>query len=314
MASVTRGAAWQAQAMSVEGAWQWLLMPLTLIVLCRRPGWRWLPVPMALWWALLLPDGWMPTFGEFRISALDVGQGSAIIVDTRHHRLIFDAGPRYASGFDLGDAVVVPSFQRSGDPELHMLLLSHDDVDHTGGASAVLEQLAPQRILASFPLSDGGGVAERCVAGSSWRWDGVAFVVMHPPPDWLGSDNDGSCVLRISNGRRSALLAGDISSRIERRLPKQPVDLLMAPHHGSRTSSSLSFVRGFAPAIVFVSTDRRSRYGHPHVDVVKRYRSAELAVTGRGGALTWSSADPRSALAHRQQRAAYWRRQLPVRP
>jgi competence protein ComEC len=121
-------------------------------------------------------------------------------------------------------------------------------------------------------------------------------------------------VLLISNGRRAALLAGDISKQVERRLPKQPVDLLMAPHHGSRTSSSLSFVRGYAPAVVFVSTDRRSRYGHPHEDVLKRYASAELAVTGRAGALIWSSADPGVVLAHRQQQAAYWHRQLPVRP
>jgi competence protein ComEC len=117
-------------------------------------------------------------------------------------------------------------------------------------------------------------------------------------------------VLLISNGRRSVLLAGDISSRIERRLPKQPVDLLMAPHHGSRTSSSKSFVRGFAPAIVFVSTDRRSRFGHPHPDVVERYEDARLLITGRAGALIWRSDVPAEAFSWRAHRAAYWQRQF----
>ena len=117
-------------------------------------------------------------------------------------------------------------------------------------------------------------------------------------------------MLLISNGARAVLLAGDISRRIERRLPKQPVDMLMAPHHGSLTSSSMSFVRGFSPQVVFVSTDRRSRYGHPHPDVVARYAQARLSITGRAGALTWESAAPLRSSAYRERRGAYWHRRF----
>jgi competence protein ComEC len=307
-------------AMAVDGVLQWSLLLLTLLCLWRRPTWLPLCLSFALWWALLFPDGSMPAPNEFRLTALDVGQGSAILVDTHGHRLIFDAGPRYGSGFDLGDAVVVPSFQRQGSAALDALVLSHDDLDHTGGAASVIAQLAPARVWASFPFEGPvaaqgsvGVPAERCRAGVSWRWDGVTFRFLNPEPDARGSDNDLSCVLLVTNGSRAALLGGDISRRVERRLPKQPVDLLMAPHHGSKTSSSRSFVRGFSPRVVFISTDRRSRYGHPHPEVIARYAEAGIGITGRSGALSWRSEAPASAYAHRPH-AAYWHRSVPVRP
>ncbi len=319
MSALVRAAEVPAVAMGLAGFWQWLLMLLLLIWLRHRPRWCYLPLAGALWWVLLLPDGQAPGVGQFRLTALDVGQGSALLIDTHRHRLIFDAGPRYASGFDLGDAVVVPSFQRLGQGPLDVLVISHDDVDHAGGARAIIEQLQPKRILASFAL----GAAEACRAGEGWEWDGVSFRFLHGGPfqsagsqlRLAGGDNDRSCVLLVSNGRRSLLLAGDISRRVERRLTKQPVDLLMAPHHGSRTSSSAGFVRGFAPAIVFISTDRRSRYGHPHAEVVERYAGSQLWITGRAGALQWVSSRPGRVYAYRERRAAYWQRRYePLRP
>ena len=298
-----------AVSMSLDGVVEWL--PILAVLLCwqRRVRCRIAVAGLALWWALLLPDGQAPRLpGEFQVTALDVGQGSAIFVDTRRHRLVFDAGPKYASGFDLGDSVVVPSFQQYRQQTLSALVLSHDDLDHTGGAGAVVRQLRPERIWASFSPADAGSFpsSRRCTKLTSWQWDGVRFEFLHPEPGWHGNDNDRSCVLLISNGNRSALLAGDISRQVEARLPKRPVDLLMAPHHGSRTSSSPGFVRGFAPALVFVSTDRRSRYGHPHPDVVARYADAELRVTGIEGALRWSSSDPERAIGWRQAHGAYW--------
>lgn len=310
MLAVSSAAALPTTAMSLGGPAQWLLMGLVLIGAGRRP-WRWqLGLALALWWALLLPDGRLPPTSEFRVTALDVGQGSAFLVDTHQHRLIFDTGPRYESGFDLGDAVVVPSFLQLGPRRLSALVVSHDDVDHAGGAAAVIEQLRPEAVWASFHLPLAGASLRACVAGQGWQWDGVRFEFLHPTPGWRGSDNDRSCVLRISNGRRAVLLAGDVSRRVEARLPKEPVDLLMAPHHGSRTSSSPGFVRGFAPALAWVSTDRRSRYGHPHPDVLARYRAAEVAITGRQGALRWRSDRPRETFAFRARRAAYWHRRF----
>ena len=315
MLTVSAAAEVPVTAMFLDGAASWLLMLLVLLVLQRRPSWQTQLTSIGLWWALLLPAADMPPFGEFRVTALDVGQGSAILVETHRHRLLFDTGPRYASGFDLGDAAVVPSFQRLGEGDLDALVLSHDDIDHTGGARAVIEQLAPALTWTSFQLAGQQDLPRPCVADSRWIWDEVSFRFLHPEPDWQGSDNDRSCVLLISNRNRSVLLSGDISRRVERRLPKQPVDLLMAPHHGSRTSSSWSFVRGFSPQTVFVSTDRRSRYGHPHPEVMARYAGAEVRITGRSGALTWQSNEPDLIFAQREQAGAYWhRRALPVRP
>jgi competence protein ComEC len=291
-------------------------MLLLLACLSRRSRLPTLAAGLALWWVLLLPDGRTPRLpGEFRVTALDVGQGSAILVDTRRHRLIFDSGPRYPSGFDLGDAVVVPSYQRDRNQALSALVLSHDDLDHTGGAGAVIRQLNPERVWTSFPMSDeSSGPARRsCTSLSSWYWDEVKFEFLHPTPGWQGSDNDRSCVLLISNGERSALLAGDISRRVEARLKKRPFDLVMAPHHGSRTSSSPGFVHGFTPKVVFVSTDRRSRYGHPHPEVLRRYAGTDLYVTGRQGALRWSSRSPGRVIGWRRDRGAYWHRRLPRR-
>ncbi len=308
---VTTAASVPTTPVSVGGPGAWCLMLLVLFILWQRPSWPVRLLSVGLWWALLLPDVRMPLVNEFRITALDVGQGSALLIDTRQHRLIFDAGPRYASGFDLGDAVVVPSFRQLGNGELNTLVISHDDVDHAGGSRAVLAQLQPEEVYSSFPLSGestGSTSAIPCTRDTTWQWDGVKFQFLHPEPDWRGSDNDRSCVLLITNGRRSALLAGDISRRVERRLPKQPVNLLMAPHHGSRTSSSPGFVQGFMPDTVLISTDRRSRYGHPHPEVLARYAGARIRITGRSGALTWHSAVPDSVMGHRATAGAYWHR------
>jgi competence protein ComEC len=313
MTLIGAAARYEALPMGLAGIGQWSLMLTLLGSLSRRPAPGPLTLLVLLWWALLLPDGRRPPApGEFTVTALDVGQGSAILVDTHRRRLIYDTGPRFASGFDLGDAAVIPTFRRSRNRTLSGLVLSHDDLDHTGGAASVVAALQPQQVWASFELQESlsGASSAACEAGVSWEWDDVRFEFLHPPARWRGSDNDRSCVLHISNGRSAALLAGDISRRVESRLEKWSVDLLMAPHHGSRTSSSPGFVRGFDPGVVFVSTDRRSRYGHPHPDVLERYAESRVLVTGRAGALHWSSREPHKARGWRTDQGAYWHRTI----
>ncbi len=306
---VTLGAGVPGMAMGAVGGWEWLVLAVVVLLLGRAPGLVggvWLAV---LWWAVLIPQGAPPAYGVVRITALDVGQGSAILVETRHHRLLYDTGAIYPSGFDLGEAVVVPSLRRSRMPELDDLVLSHDDVDHTGGAAAVIRLLAPDRIWTSFPITDerwAVGSMRRCRRDVSWTWDAVRFRFLHPPSRWQGPDNDGSCVLLIDAPGGRALIAGDVSAKVERRLIKLPVDLAFAPHHGSATSSSMSFVRGFRPGIVFISTDRRSRYGHPHPEVLARFASARLFITGRDGALQWASDQPSQVGRSRSDSNAYW--------
>jgi len=249
--------------------------------------------------------------GHFRVTALDVGQGDAVLVDTARHRLLFDAGPAYTGGFDAGSAIVVPSLLATGPGRLDALVLSHEDADHVGGAARVEAAVPVARILASFPRAG----ARPCTA-AQWRWDGVTFRLLEVPRpvehDRQSGRNDRSCILLVDDGRARALLAGDIGAAVERRLRgvlTGPLDLLLAPHHGSATSSSRVFVRAFDPGIVFVSAGRDNRYGHPHPAVVARYRAqgARLLGTADEGALTWRSAAPAAAFGWRDVARPYWR-------
>ncbi len=286
----------------------WLLEP---------PRWH-LPV-LALCFALMLAHR-SPRLqmGEYRVAALDVGQGTAVLVDTRGHRLLFDAGPAFPSGFETGSAVVVPSLLATGAPRLDTVILSHEDLDHVGGARYVSSVVEVGQVLSSGVRPDAGLRPETASChGRRWRWDGVTFRVLRLPRPADASDNDRSCVLLVDDGRHRMLLAGDLSSRVEpallRRLREAGgslgVTLLFAPHHGSATSSSAALVRLLRPALVFVSAGRNNRFGHPHPQVVERYRrvGARLYQTGLEGALIWQSSEPERVVRWRADRAPYWR-------
>ena len=172
--------------------------------------------------------------------------------------------------------------------------------------------LTPERVTTSFDLPDWADqdIWQACRAGRQWRWEGVDFAVLHPDAHQArGSDNDRSCVLQIAAGDRAVLIAGDITARVERRLAARlkKSTLVFAPHHGSRTSSSIRFLRATQPRLAFFSAPRRSRYGHPHPQVLQRYstRGVQTYVTGRDGALIWSSNEP-SIVESSRHRAAYW--------
>lgn len=259
----------------------------------------------------LAPAGTAIPWGAFRVTALDVGQGSAVVVETRRHRLLFDAGPAHPAGLDTGAGVVVPSLSRLGRRPLDLLILSHADVDHVGGAGAVIRALAPRRIWSG---GDGSLVADGACHGRRWRWDGVDFRLLRVPRPRRASDNDRSCVLLVDDGRARMLIAGDVGVAVEARLiralaPMAPLDLLFAPHHGSRSSSSRAFVRVLRPQRVFVSVGRNNRFGHPHAAVTVRYRAvgATLYRTGWDGALVWNSRSPERVVRWRRDRLPYWR-------
>jgi len=274
--------------------------------------WRQFLTLAMLWSCWAWPVATGIAWGEFRLMALDVGQGSALVVDTKQHRLLFDAGPRYSSGFDLGAAVVVPSIAATGPEKVDVIVISHGDVDHSGGLGSVVAAYPVGNIYSSVQLP--GALA--CSEGMNWRWDGVDFRIHHPSMKFRElfggvKGNDASCVLSISNTRHTVLLAGDIGRDVERYLSRRlPVDVTLtsAPHHGSRSSSSPSFVHLLRPVHVFVSAGRFNRYGHPHPDVVRRYREigTHVYVTGDSGALIWESALPERVVSWREQRARYW--------
>lgn len=259
------------------------------------PG-RWLGLGMLT--ALLAAGSGPVPAGGLRVTVLDVGQGLAVLVQTPGHALLYDTGPAFRNS-DAGERVVVPALQALDVRQLDTLLISHSDADHRGGAASVLERYPAGRLLGvGLP----GRQAVPCQAGSSWRWDGFVFEILHPAAGAeLPDDNAGSCVLRISGAGVRLLLPGDIEASVEHELVSHPgfgaADLVIAPHHGSRTSSSDAFVQATRPRYVIFSTGFRNRWHFPATDVVERWRQSGACVldTGEDGALQFE-VTPVSAL------------------
>jgi len=309
---------WLAQAPSVSasgGAAALVTAQLAALWLLRGVPGRHLPVLLLCCLLPMAPRSTGVAPGSFRVMALDVGQGTAVLIDTRSHRLLYDAGPAFPSGFETGSAVVVPSIRATGPAALDALILSHDDLDHVGGAAYVRASLEPRRVLTAH-ASPGTEICH----GRHWRWDGVTFRLLRVARPAAASSNDGSCILLVDNGRIAMLIAGDISIRVEAHLLRQlaaaapPVVLMFAPHHGSGSSSSRALVRVVSPRLVFVSAGRGNRFGHPHARVLERYAAvgARDFQTGRDGALIWRSSAPDRVVLWRRERAPYWRAAPPA--
>jgi competence protein ComEC len=232
----------------------------------------------------------LPGEGRFAVIVADVGQGSAVLLRTRSHLLVYDAGPQYSRDSDAGQRVLLPLLRAIGETRIDVLMLSHRDSDHVGGAAALRKGLPVAQVHSSLALDDAliaGGVPQRrCEAGQRWVWDGVAFEVMHP----LAQDyernrkpNALSCVLRVQGGDASLLLTGDIEVEQEAALVSMYGDalrseLLLVPHHGSRTSSSAALLDAVTPRIALIQAGYRNRFGHPLPEVVQRYRERGIAL------------------------------------
>ncbi len=296
------------------------------LLLAMRLPWhaRFLGVPLLL--PVLLWQAPRPAAGEFELLAADIGQGNAVIVRTQAHTLVYDSGPRYSPESDAGHRVLVPLL-RAMDERVDTLVLSHRDTDHTGGAAAVL-QMQPQAVLLSS-IERGHELEalrppQRCTAGQAWQWDGVDFRMLHPAAgDYAApaKTNAMSCVLRISNGRRTALLAGDIEQPQEARLATAEsaqavallrADVLLVPHHGSKTSSSAAFLDAVGPSLALVQAGYRNRFGHPAGVVLERYRDRGVAVidSPRCGAAYWRSAQAGQVTCERDAARHYWHHSL----
>jgi len=240
-----------------------------------------------------------------RITALDVGQGLSVVAQTAHHTLLFDAGPAFEDGFDAGQSIVAPYLLQANVRKLDVLMLSHRDNDHAGGVPAVRRLLGIEREI-------GTDHGEPCRDGTRWQWDGTRFEILHPPDGTFG-DNNGSCVLKI-DGALSVLLPGDIEAKAEEHLiathaAQLASDLIVAPHHGSRTSSTAEFVRAVAPGIVVFSAGWRNHFGHPRPEVVARFRAigSTALQTGASGAITVERSDGGSSLGQwRVSHAHFW--------
>ena len=245
--------------------------------------------------------------GEVDITVLDVGQGTAVIVETARHTLLYDVGPRFATGADSGASVVLPALRGRGRRHVDLLMLSHGDLDHVGGAASVRDGIRVDRTLAGEPVA--GLDAAPCRAGARWRWDDVDFAVLSPRGGSDATGNNASCVLSIATNRARALLAGDIEKVVERRIDVAPVDFLLVPHHGSATSSSAGFVAVMQPTFAVVAAGFDNRFGHPHQGVLERYRDvgAHIVSTAVSGALRWRSDNPAIIEPVRHAGSPYWR-------
>ncbi len=262
-----------------------------------------------------------PAVGSAWLDMLDVGQGLAVVVRTANHALLYDAGPAYGPDADAGSRVVVPYLRGEGIRALDALIVTHADNDHIGGAMSVV-RAAPVSALwssldADHPLRSRAPARIPCRTGAAWTWDGVRFEMLHPDMAVYARRtraNARSCVLRIVTAHGAALLTGDIETAEERALLARGgplgAQVMLAPHHGSITSSSESFIRSVAPRHVLVAAGYRNRFGHPHPDVLARYAAADATVwrTDRDGAVRIRLDDGSvRGEAYRRSAARYWR-------
>ncbi len=319
--------AWVLQALA---AWPWASVQMAAapllpgvaavaggVLLALRWPWPWRLAGVPLLLPLLLWQPARPPAGQFELLAADVGQGSAVVVRTAGHTLLYDAGPRYSLESDAGHRVLVPLLRAFGE-RVDMLLLSHRDSDHVGGARAILATQPGASVLSSIEDDhelQGTRPAMRCQAGQQWTWDGVEFSVLHPDAaDYAtaAKSNALSCVLRVRAGARVALLVGDIETAQELRLAARHDDLradvLLVPHHGSRTSSSAPFIDAVQPRWALVQSGYRNRFGHPAPAVLARYaeRGARVVDSPRCGAMRWHSGRPDVVRCQREEARRYW--------
>lgn len=288
---------------------------------------RWL----GLFWLLPLffPSQPGPAPGQVVATVLDVGQGLAVVAQTRRHSLLYDAGPSYGPGFNAGEAVVLPFLRKNGIERIDMLAQSHGDNDHIGGLAGLIGNIPIARVLSGAPeaipaAASLAGRASRgaffpsrvwaCQDGQSWDWDGVRFEMLHPAPDSPLAGNDRSCVLKITAGATSLLLSGDIEADAERRLVRRhgaglQAAILVAPHHGSKTSSTPAFIRAVAPELVVFPVGYRNRFNLPNQAIIDRYREqgAKLLTTARSGAIQLKIGGAEIEIAeYRKHRRRFW--------
>jgi competence protein ComEC len=270
-----------------------------LLVLAPRgfPA-RWLGFLLLLPMFMNKPE--LPAHGNVKLVIFDVGQGLAVAVQTASHALLYDTGPDFSGEADSGNRILIPAMKGLGIAELDGLILSHDDIDHTGGAASVM-QLMPvawvsSSLSATHPLLQSVKDSRRCRDGDHWEWDGIRFELLHPASASDSAkkshDNNQSCVLRISAGERHILLAADIEKQSEQRLLREhadqlAADLLVVPHHGSKSSSSDDFVAATWPDYAVFTVGHRNRFGHPKQEVLQRYsdNGAELLRSDEDGAI-----------------------------
>ena len=283
---------------------------VALLLVPRGVPGRWLGGVWLL--PMLLVRAPPPASGEIRFALLDVGQGLSAVVRTAGHALVYDTGARFSARLDAGRSVLVPYLRHENVTRVDTLIVSHGDNDHIGGSRSLLAALPVGQVLSSVPERLPG--ARACQAGEQWEWDGVRFELLHPPADGALHGNNRSCVLRVTSPYGSILLPGDIAARAETELlqraaEKLPADILVVPHHGSRSSSTEAFLEQAHPRLALFAVGYRNRYRHPHPEILARYRERGIAIdeSPSAGAIGVSLGPDGFRLErYRQQHHRYW--------
>jgi len=303
---------WSAIALPQADRWQFVLAVIGVIfALPIHPlPCRYLSAFAILPLLVVQTDG--PKPGVAVATVLDVGHGLAVIVETRNHVLLYDAGPRYRSGFDSGSEIVLPALRANGRTRLDTIVISHADTDHSGGAAAVIDSFPRAQLIVGPDVTLLH--ASACQGGQSWVWDGVEFSFLHPPARYTSLGNDSSCVLKVTTRAGALVITGDIESRGERALlsqvPRLRADVVIVPHHGSATSSTPALVDAMNAQYAVVSTGYTNQWGFPRPEVRARWEAsgAKVVTTGASGAITialGSSGEPRLTF-RRDRRRRYW--------
>jgi len=326
--------AWLAQAMAWLAAlplavWSAPLPPwwvfsgalIGMLWLLAPRGWpaRWLG--LAGWLPLLLNAPASPATGEMWVTAFDVGQGTALLIETPHRRLLYDTGPSYSPDSDGGSRVILPYLKARGIDRLDGMIVSHSDADHSGGALSLLGELKIGWVSSSLPedhpIVRAAAEHRRCEAGQEWEWDGLRFEMLHPAASSYDNTrlkpNSRSCTLKIGHDAGAILLPGDIERNDEAALLDAQAErlhaaVLIAPHHGSGTSSTPAFLEAVNPQLALFQVGYRNRYKHPKQEVYERY--GELGIrrlrSDDAGAVTLRFGAGLQASAYRDEHARYW--------
>jgi competence protein ComEC len=321
--------------------WWGLFLSSVGIIYAIRPGnlvddWRMRTLALALSIPLFVPLMSVSNLttlaaGEFRATVLDIGQGTAVLLETANKKLLYDTGPIQGKKDDAGQRVILPYLHGRGIDQIDRMVISHSDSDHVGGAATLLKQIQFDSMMGSLPsnnpllqnLQSRKVQSIPCRFGQRWIWDDVEFIVWHPNEDTLFEDqysrkpNEMSCVLEVRNKQASFWLTGDVEKQGEAEMVERLNQsrlagigdrqlIFMAPHHGSKTSSSLDLLKSLEPNQAFAQNGYRNRYGHPHPTVSARYRELKIPFyqTPVTGAQIWTFKN------HTKPSTQFWRRDI----
>lgn len=286
---------------------------LSILILLAPRGMpaRWLGLVLLL--PLIFTNNPRPATGDIKLTLLDVGQGLSVVIQTAEHWLVYDTGAKFSADSNQGKNVLLPFLYQQGVANIDQLIISHGDNDHIGGAESLLQGIHVDKVLTSVPEQLRHYQPERCVAGQSWVWDGVVFTILSPA-EQASSDNNNSCVLQVQSVHGTALLTGDIEAQTEAWLVNTygnhlTADVLIAPHHGSKTSSTRAFLQSVHAKSILIPAGYRNQFGHPHADVLARYRQSNATYlnSADSGAITINVNNGVWQIhARRQTNSHYW--------